>query len=150
MATTNKDFKVKHGLQVAGSGSIGGSLTVANPTENNHVATKSYVDSIAIPTVDSAAPESPSAGQLWLDTVSARLHVFDSTDWIALATLDDAAVLQDHIHDTSIEGNGQIISIFVDAGSPSSTYYWTTEAGLASDTDWADTWSGGIAVDNFN
>ena len=33
MATVNKDFKVKNGLQVAGSGSFGGTLTVATPTE---------------------------------------------------------------------------------------------------------------------
>jgi hypothetical protein len=32
MATVNKDFKVKNGLQVAGSGSFGGTLTVAEPT----------------------------------------------------------------------------------------------------------------------
>lgn len=150
MATSNKDFRVKNGIQVAGSAVIGGSLTVATPTADSHVATKSYVDGIALPFVDSTPPTSPSAGKLWLDTVSNRLHIFEGTDWIALATMDDAAVLQDHIHDTSIEGNGLIVSIFMDAGTPTSTYYWTTDAGTADATDWADTWSGGIATDNFN
>jgi hypothetical protein len=150
MAINNKDFRVKNGLQVAGSATVGGSLTVADPTSNNHVATKSYVDSIALPTVSSAAPELPLDGQLWLDSVSGRLHVFDGASWITMATVADAEVLPDHIHDTSIEGNGLIVTLFVDGGSPSTTYYWTTEAGSASTTDWADTWSGGISVDNWN
>lgn len=150
MATNSKDFRVKNGIQVAGSAVIGGSLSVATPTADSHVATKSYVDGIALPFVDSTPPTSPSAGKLWLDTVSNRLHVFEGTDWISLATMEDAAVLQDHIHDTSIEGNGLIVSIFMDAGTPTSTYYWTTDAGTAGTTDWADTWSGGIATDNFN
>lgn len=150
MSTNNKDFRVKNGIQVAGSAVVGGSLSVGTPTADGHVATKSYVDGIALPFVDSTPPTSPSAGKLWLDTVSNRLHIFEGTDWIALATMDDAAVLQDHIHDTSIEGNGLIVSIFMDAGTPTSTYYWTTDAGTAATTDWADTWSGGIATDNFN
>lgn len=150
MATSNKDFKVKYGIQVTGDATIGGSMTVNEPTAGSHVATKSYVDTISLPTVSSSAPTSPTTGQLWLDTVSERLHVYDGTSWIALATKADADVLQDHIHDTSIDGNGLIVSTFVDAGSPTSTFQYTTDAGTAGSTDWADTWSGGIATDNFN
>jgi len=47
MTTENKDFKVKNGLQVAGSGNFGGTLTVATPTEAAHAATKGYVDSLS-------------------------------------------------------------------------------------------------------
>ena len=150
MTTTSKDFKVKHGLQVAGNAVVGGTVTVASPTADSHVATKEYVESIALPTVSATEPASPDSGQLWLDTVSERLHVYDGTAWIALATIADAEVLQDHIHDTSIDGDGRIVSIFVEGGSPTSTYYYTYDAGTASTTDWADTWSGGIATDNFN
>lgn len=150
MTTTNKDFRVKNGIQVAGDATIGGSLTVATPTLDSHVATKSYVDGVALPLVSSTAPSSPSAGQLWLDSTSSRLHAFDGTDWIVMATMEDAAILQDHIHDTSIEGDGRITTIFIDGGTATSTYYWTTDAGTPSLTDWAETWSGGIAVDNFS
>lgn len=150
MSTVDKDFKVRNGISVNGDAVIGGSITVSTPTANSHVATKGYVDSIAIPAVADAAPESPMAGQLWLDTISTRLHIFDGTDWMVLANIEDANVLQDHIHDTSIEGDGRIVSIFVDGGSPASTYYFTYDAGTAATTDWVDTWSGGVATDNFN
>lgn len=150
MTTIDKDFKVKNGLQVAGSATIGGTVTIAPPTEDNHAATKQYVESIALPTVSSEEPITPDAGSLWLDTVSERLHIFDGNAWIVLATKQDADYLQDHIHDTSIDGDGRIVSIFVDAGSPNSTFQFTYDALYPSTTDWAETWSGGIAVDNFN
>lgn len=150
MATTNKDFRVKNGIQVAGNAVVGGSLTVATPTADSHVATKAYVDANALPLVQSTAPTSPATGQLWLDTISSRLHAYDGTNWIVMATMEDAAVLPDHIHDTSIEGDGRIVTLFVDGGTSTSTYYWTVDAGTPALTDWADTWSGGIAVDNFS
>jgi hypothetical protein len=43
--TTNRDFKVKHGLSVAEGGTFGQAVTVGTPTENTHAATKLYVDS---------------------------------------------------------------------------------------------------------
>jgi hypothetical protein len=150
MSTTDKDFRIKNGLQVAGDAVVVGTVTVSEPVDNNHVATKSYVESVALPIVSDTAPETPESGQLWLDTVSERLHIFDGSAWIALATIEDASVLQDHIHDTSIDGDGRIVSIFVDGGSPTSTAYYTYDAGSPTTTDWAETWSGGLAVDNFN
>lgn len=150
MATSNKDFRVKNGIQVGGNAVVNGTVTIASPVQNNHAATKGYVESIALPTVSSEEPLLPESGQLWLDTVSQRLHIFDGTSWIALATIEDANYLQDHIHDTSIDGDGRIVSIFVDAGSPTSTFQFTYDALYPETTDWADTWSGGIAVDNFN
>ena len=44
MATVDKDFKVKNGLNVATTGSFGGVVTVATPTQNAHATTKLYVD----------------------------------------------------------------------------------------------------------
>ena len=75
MATVNKDFKVKHGLDVTQGGTFGGTVTVATPTENTHAVTKLYVDNLlgsATPVVptEATAPVSPSDGQLWFDTVS--------------------------------------------------------------------------------
>ena len=150
MTTSNKDFRVKHGIQVAGSAVINGTVQISEATADNHAVTRSYVEGLALPVVSALAPESPSPGQLWLDSVSERLHVFDGESWIALATIEDANVLQDHIHDTSIDGDGRIVSIFVEGGSPTSTYYYTYDALYPETIDWAETWSGGIAVDNFN
>jgi hypothetical protein len=150
MATSDKDFKVKNGIQVAGDAIIAGNISAAAPTASGHVATKGYVDSLALPAVDSTAPSSPSAGQLWLDTVSLRLHVYDGSSWITLATKADADYLPDHIHDTAIDGTGRISTTFVEGGTPTTTFASTTEAGSASTTDWDETWSGGIVVDNFN
>lgn len=151
MATSDKDFKVKNGIQVAGDATIGGTISAADPTADNHVVTKSYLAAnSAFPTVDSTAPSSPAPGQLWLDSVSLRLHVYDGSSWITLATKADADYLADHIHDTAIDGTGRIVTTFVDGGTPTTTFASTVEAGSPSDTDWADTWSGGVAVDNFN
>jgi hypothetical protein len=150
MTINNKDFKVKNGIQVGADSVISGTVTISPATQDNHAVTKSYVESIAIPVVSADVPTSPEDGQLWLDIVSQRLHIFDGSSWIALATIEDANYLQDHIHDTSIDGDGRIVSIFVDGGSPTSTFQFTYDALGPDATDWADTWSGGIAVDNFN
>jgi hypothetical protein len=150
MSTTDKDFRIKNGLQVAGDAVVVGTVTVSEPVDNNHVATKSYVESVALPIVSDTAPETPESGQLWLDTVSERLHIFDGSAWIALATIEDASVLQDHIHDTSIDGNGLIVTTFVDAGSFNDPQGTGIDGGDPFTTDWSMTYSGGIAVDNFN
>ena len=152
MATTNRDFRVKHGINVAESGTFGGTVTVATPTENNHAATKLYVDSaVSSPTipVTGTAPASPENGDLWFDTLTQRMHVYYNSAWVAIATLEDAETLQDHIHDTAIDGSGLIVSIFKDAGY----YYQAGElvsAGFYNTASWDETWDGGIAIDNFN
>jgi hypothetical protein len=67
VATVNKDFKVKHGLDVNQGGTFGGTVTVATPTENTHATTKLYVDSKgAVAAPASTAPASPVDGQLCL------------------------------------------------------------------------------------
>ena len=112
MATVDKDFKVKNGLQVAGSGSFGGTLTVATPTESTHVATKAYVDSLAGMTVSSTAPSSPTNGKQWLDTTTNRVNFYYDGSWYTQATIDDTNNLPQHIHDTAIDGTGFIVSQF--------------------------------------
>jgi hypothetical protein len=152
VATVNKDFRVKHGIIVAEGGTFGSTVTVATPTQNAHAATKLYVDTAVgspqLP-VDSTPPVSPDSGDLWFDTLTERVHVYYNSQWVAIATLQDAETLQDHIHDTSIDGNGLIVSIFKDAGY----YYQAGElvtAGLYNTSSWDQTWDGGIAIDNFN
>jgi hypothetical protein len=152
VATTNRDFRVKHGIAVAEGGTFGGTVTVATPTENTHAATKLYVDSAvgspSIP-VSGTAPASPDNGDLWFDTLTERVHVYYSSEWLPIATLEDAETLQDHIHDTAIDGSGLVVSIFKDAG-----YYYEPgslmDARFYNTVSWDETWDGGSAIDNFN
>jgi len=152
MATVNKDFKVKNGLYVTNGGTFGGTVTVATPTLGTHAATKDYVDSATgTPTVpvDDLPPISPSNGNLWYDTVTERLHVYYNGEWLAIATLEDAETLQDHIHDTSIDGTGRIVSVFVSGGFYNDPGV-SVSAGFYNTTSWENTWDGGISTDNFN
>ena len=152
MATVNKDFKVKHGLIVADGGTFGSTVTVATPTQNTHAATKAYVDSVAGSagvTVSGTAPASPSNGNLWFDTLTERVHVYYGSQWVAIATLEDAEVLQDHIHDTAIDGSGLIVSTFVSGGAYNEPGVLVS-AGDYSTNSWENTYDGGIATDNFN
>jgi len=152
MATVNKDFKVKNGLYVTNGGTFGGEVTVATPTVGTSAATKDYVDlavgSPSIP-VDSTAPVSPSNGDLWFDTLTERVHVYYGSVWVAIATLEDAEVLQDHIHDTSIDGSGLIVSTFVSGGAYNEPGVLVS-AGDYSTSSWENTYDGGTAIDNFN
>ena len=150
MATVNKDFRVKHGIIVADGGTFGSTVTVATPTQNAHAATKLYVDTaVGSPVVGTTQPESPVNGNLWFDTVTERIHVYYNSQWIAIATLEDSETLPDHIHDTSIDGTGLVVSRFIDAG-----FYYEpgvlVSAGLYNTTDFEATYDGGIATDNFN
>jgi VCBS repeat-containing protein len=69
--------------------------------------------------------------------------------WVAIATLQDSQTLQDHIHDTSIDGTGLIVSVFVQGGTYNEAGA-LVEAGVYNTTVWSQTWDGGISIDNFN
>lgn len=153
MATVEKDFKIKNGLLVTDGGSFGGAVVVATPTESNHATTKAYVDTLAgNPLVDIQPdpPASPVSGQMYLDSDTGRLAIYDGTDWITFATLTDAETIPQHIHDTSIGGNGLIVSTFVDAGFYNSPAGTPVDAGFYNQTEWENSWIGGLATDNFN
>jgi hypothetical protein len=151
MATVDKDFKVKNGLVVANGGSFGGAVTVGTPTSNSHAATKEYVDSLTgSMAVGSTAPSSPTNGTQWLDTLTNRVNFYYNGSWYTQATIEDTTSIPDHIHDTAIDGTGLIVSMFVDSGFFDSPMTSETDSGLASDTVFASTVDGGIAIDNFN
>ena len=152
MATVNKDFRVKHGIIVADGGTFGSTVTVATPTQNAHAATKLYVDTAVgspqVPVSDTQ-PVSPDNGDLWFDSVTERIHVYYGSQWIAIATLEDSEILPDHIHDTSIDGTGLVVSRFIDAG-----FYYEpgvlVNGGLYNTAQFEATYDGGTATDNFN
>ena len=152
MATVDKDFKVKNGLVVTNGGSFGGEVTVGTPTVGTSATTKDYVDSLVgtpnVP-IDGTAPASPANGDLWFDSLTERVHIYYNSEWVAIATLADAEVLQDHIHDTSIDGNGLIVSMFVSGGTYSDPGVLVS-AGFYNTSTWENEWVGGLAIDNFN
>ena len=152
MATVNKDFKVKNGLIVTNGGTFGGEVTVATPTVGTSAATKDYVDTaVSTPTipVGSTPPTSPGNGDLWFDTLTERVHVYYGSVWVAIATLEDAEVFQDHLHDSSIDGSGLIVSTFVSGGAYNEPGVLVS-AGDYSTSSWENTYDGGTAIDNFN
>lgn len=155
MATIDKDFKVKNGLVVALGGSFGGAVEVGTPTENAHAATKEYVDgkftSVVIPT-EATTPENPVDGQFYFDTVTRHLSVYssDAGEWIMIATFEDTYNLRQHIHDTSIDGNGLIVTVFQDAGYYDAIFSVTVDGGLYSITTVDGTFDGGNPTDPFN
>ena len=151
MATANKDFKVKNGLQVNGDAVIGGTISAATPTASAHLATKGYVDALAggIP-IGSTPPENPDNGDLWFDTLVERVNVYYGGQWLTIATIDDTLNIPDHIHDTSIDGNGLIVTTFVDGGSFNTPQGTGIDGGDPSTTDFANTFNGGLAIDNYS
>lgn len=153
MATTDKDFRVKHGLQVAQGGVFGGAVTVGTPTDADHAVTKSYVDGlvsdVSVP-VDSTAPSSPSNGELWFDTLTQRLNVYYGGSWLTIAAIDDTLNIPQHIHDTSIDGSGLIVSRFTSGGSFNDPQGSPVDGGSPDTTSWTLVLDGGSATDNFN
>ena len=153
MATVNKDFKVKHGLDVNQGGTFGGTVTVATPTENTHAATKLYVDSSLTNfkfSTSSSAPATPVAGQAYVDSDTGRLTIYINSAWVEFATITDSYDIRQHIHDTSIDGTGIVVSIFQDGGFYDTQFDSDQDAGYYDFNEWAMIWNGGVAIDNFN
>jgi hypothetical protein len=149
MATVEKDFKIKNGLLVTDGGSFGGTVAVATPTSATHAATKAYVDSFAVH-VGATAPSSPFNGQQWFDTLVERMKVYYENDWLTIATSNDLQDIPDHIHDTSIEGDGRISTIFWDGQWYNSPQIQSLDGGGPDSTTWDFVFDGGSATDNFN
>jgi len=150
VATTNRDFKVKHGLSVAEGGTFGQAVTVGTPTENTHAATKLYVDSLdLLVETASAAPAGAVNGQLFIDTIENRLAFYYNGQWNTVALLNDTIEIAQHIHDTAIDGTGLIVSTFKDAGFYNEAGA-TEDAGFYNTNSWSVTYDGGIATEVFN
>jgi hypothetical protein len=152
MATTNKDFKVKNGIQVAGDAVINGNVVAASPTADNHVVTLSYLNANMATGFDvsAVAPSSPEDGDTWFDSVTARLNVYYNGAWITMAGVQDTLVVPQHIHDTSIDGSGLIVTQFSDGASLTSPQGSPVDAGGVSTTSWDSVLDGGLATDSYN
>ena len=151
MATVEKDFKVKNGLQVSLGGSFGGAVTVGAPTLAAHAATKEYVDSVTgSMAVGTTPPSSPTNGTQWLDTLTNRVNFYYNGSWYTQATIDDTQNLPQHIHDTAIDGTGFIVSQFYDGSTFNAPQGSGIDAGGPSTTTWTVVFDGGTAIDNFN
>ena len=152
MSTTNRDFKVKHGLSVAEGGTFGQAVTVGTPTLSTHATTKEYVDNKEVLVAQgSTAPsaENSSNGELFIDTAENRLMFYYNGQWNTLALLDDTIEIAQHIHDTSIGGTGLIVSTFKDAGFYNEAGA-EEDAGFYNTNSWSVTYDGGIATEVYN
>jgi len=150
MATVEKDFKVKNGLIVSLGGTFGGTVTVGTPTELQHAATKEYVDNASSVEVSATPPTISRDGQFYLNTDTYHLSVSYDNEWLVLANFMDTVNLPQHIHDTSIDGNGLIVTIFQDAGFYYEVPLSFNDAGTYEQAIWQVIFDGGSAVDNFN
>lgn len=155
MATTDKDFKVKNGLVVALGGSFGGAVEVGTPTAGAHAATKDYVDQqtgTLVVVTEPEAPVTPVDGQMYFNTTTRHLSIYssDAGDWIMIATFEDTYNLRQHIHDTSIDGNGLIVTVFQDAGYYDAIFSVTVDGGLYSIVTPDGIFDGGNPTDPFN
>ena len=150
MATEQKDFKVKNGLIVSLGGIFGGTVTVANPTELQHAATKDYVDQVSGVQVSATDPEIARDGQFYLNSEYNYLAVSFNNSWIRLATFADSTGIPQHIHDTAIDGTGLIVTIFEDGGYYNTLPSSSQDAGYYNLTEWGLLYDGGTPIDNFN
>ena len=151
MTTNLKDFKVKNGLVVTNGGSFGNAVAVGTPTLGTHATTKDYVDSVtgSMP-VSNTAPISPDNGDMWFDTTVERLKVYYETDWFTIATSNDVQNIPDHIHDTAIDGNGRIVTVFWDAEQYDDPQISTLSGGTPFSNSWAAVIDGGNPDSEFN
>lgn len=83
MTTTDKDFKVKNGIVVGGSGVFSGTVEVATPTADEHAATKAYVDQNAGGIlVSENPPASPSEGDQWYNSLDGVTYIYYDNFWV--------------------------------------------------------------------
>lgn len=155
MATIDKDFKVKNGLVVALGGSFGAPVVVGDPVLPAHAATKEYVDQRSgtlVVSTEPFAPENPLDGEIYFNTTNRHLLIYsaDISDWIMIATFEDSANLQQHIHDTAIDGTGLVVTIFQDAGFYDTIFSALADAEFYYTTSWEQVFDGGSPIDNFN
>jgi hypothetical protein len=148
LATSNKNFKVKNGLDVSGA------ATASSFVKNGGTATEFLMADGSVSAgsgssieVSEIPPENPTNGSQWFDTIVERLNIYYSGRWITIATIDDTLTVPNHIHDE----NGLVVSTFIDGAGPDATPQGTVaDGGTPFTTDWENTFNGGFAVSNYS
>ena len=79
MTTTDKDFKVKNGLQVTEGGTFGGPVAVGSPTEASHAVTKEYLDAVISALQGSNLDGGDVDGVTYTDGGTPTTEVWDAT-----------------------------------------------------------------------
>jgi hypothetical protein len=87
---------------------------------------------------------------MWFDTTAERLKIYYETDWFTIATSNDIQNIPDHIHNTSIDGDGRISTTFYDAASYDDPQTSTINGGSPDLITWAQTFDGGNPSSEFN
>jgi hypothetical protein len=80
---------------------------------------------------------------MWFDTTVERLKVYYQDDWFTIATSNDVQNIPDHIHDTSIDGDGRIATVFWDAAEYDDPQISTLSGGTPFSNSWAAIFDGG-------
>lgn len=109
--TTEKDFVIQNGLEVAESAVIDGNLSVEEVSEGSHAASLGYLSLLTVH-VSNEVPESLFSGKLWFDTSEDRLKFYHDEAWVTVASKSDTDQIVDHIHDYAIDGTGRIVQVF--------------------------------------
>jgi hypothetical protein len=146
LGTVDKDFKVKHGLQVVSGGTFGGPVSASTPTLPAHLATKEYVDALSGGSsvkTGPTEPQNPKNGDQWLDTTIQKIKVYLDGSWIILATYSDTMNIAQHTHDTSIGGTGFVNGVFAEAGQPGEVQILFYDGGTPDTIAWTNVLDGG-------
>ena len=142
MATVNKDFKVKHGLNVAEGGTFGQAVVVGTPTENTHAATKAYVDAAVEGLHVHEAARVAVNGNI---AIATALENGDSAGGVTLAT-GDRVLLKDQtntaengIYVVQVSGQALRATDFDTATEIDSGDFVYVSAGTYAGTGWVQT-----------
>ena len=120
MTTNNKDFKVKNGLLVTNGGSFGGSVVVGTPTQDNHAATKEYVDDTLVST--GGIPYSEKGVANGLATLNGLVVVPDEQISSDIARMSQVSASYNYVYQ-QLENVNETLTLSVYDAINSSNFY---------------------------
>lgn len=131
MTTTDKDFKVKNGIVVGGSGVFSGTVEVATPTADDHAATKAYVDQNAGgATVSDNPPDNPSVGDQWYNSLDGVTYIYYDSYWVESSSGGQETSLDGYATEQYVDDAIAAIPAPDFTGYATETYVDTAVAGL--------------------
>lgn len=133
MTTNNKDFKVKNGLLVTNGGSFGGSVVVGTPTQDNHAATKEYVDDTLVST--GGIPYSEKGVANGVATLNGLVVVPDEQISSDIARMSQVSASYNYVYQQLENVNETLTLSVYDAISSSNFYTDESVTALANTID---------------